>query len=405
MWIYIVLYMLLFLTSLCEVSEKMKKYNLFILYSWVFIFTLFRGLRWGTGTDWPQYYACFENAHWDNIFSYYRYGLYTELMEYGYVFLNVLIKTIFGHYSAFLLITNCAILLNYAHFCRTYVPKYPLMTFALVVLFTPIFPVRQDIATIFVLWACYFSIKGRYFFSMLFVFVASTIHDMSILFFPVCLLFNLRIGWAVYAFVGCIGAVVINDTFIMQIMDSLGGLSMGALSEMSTMYLENVNNDPVKISMVKKLYTLFFILLFKYYYNKSYNQTKRIYANKLHLLCGDLISVMKDRSFMCRTLNFYTNGYICYFVILMVASLGGPISGCARLANFFFVAFPFCFMIVFSMENDPKKIKGFICIFILYYLYQFFRFNIFDIYSMYGGIYFPYYSVFEDVPQARIRPW
>ncbi|MEE1258804.1 MAG: EpsG family protein [Paludibacteraceae bacterium] len=407
MWIYIVLYMLLFLTSMCELSEEKKKYNLFFLYFWVVVFTLFRGLRWGTGTDWSQYYACFEKSDWSNIFSYYRYGLYTELMESGYVFLNVLIKSLFKHYTSFLLLTNLAVLLNYAHFCRTYVPKYPLMTFVLVLFFTPIFPVRQDIAIIFLLWACYFSINKKIILSLFFVFIASTIHDMSVIFFPVCLLFNLQISITTIFVLGIVFVLFVNDAFLFSILQFLGGLSLGSVSEMSSMYFENVNNEPVKVSLFRKVYTIIFLVMFKYYYEKKIDFPKLLKEKRENASLEFKYWVRYIRRSMMyrRVLNFYTNGYLCLFMILLIAAVGGPLSGCARLMNFFWVSFPFCYMIVYSMERNITIQRRLLVIYVVYSLYYFFKFDIFEIDALYRQIYFPYYSVFEEVPYQRIVPW
>lgn len=407
MWIYIVLYMLLFLTSMCELSEEKKKYNLFFLYFWVVVFTLFRGLRWGTGTDWSQYYACFEKSDWSNIFCYYRYGLYTEKMEYGYVFLNVLIKSIFKHYSFFLLITNLAILLNYAHFCKTYVRKYPLMTFTLILLFTPIFPVRQDIAIIFLMWASYFSIKRKYILSIIFVCIASTIHDMSVIFIPICLLFNFRIKPVPLLVLGFIMIFFVNETFLYGILQLLGNLSLGSISEMSTMYIENVNNDPVNVSLFRKLYTILFILMFMYYVEKDTGLLMKLalLKNKEKVLSKNIESYCNKLIMYRRVLNFYTNGYVTMFVILLVAQLGGALSGCGRLLNFFFVSFPFCYMISYSIETDKVRKQILLGVYVVFFMYYFFKFDIYEIDVLYHSIYFPYYSVFEDVPYQRITPW
>ena len=105
-----------------------------------------------------------------------------------------------------------------------------------------------------------------------------------------------------------------------------------------------------------------------------------------------------------RVLNFYTNGYLCLFMILLIAAVGGPLSGCARLMNFFWVSFPFCYMIVYSMERNITIQRRLLVIYVVYSLYYFFKFDIFEIDALYRQIYFPYYSVFEEVPYQRIVP-
>lgn len=66
--IYYILFISLFLTSLLDFTKinKAFKNRLFIL--WIIIFILFKGLRWDTGTDFNQFYACFKYSDWSNIF-------------------------------------------------------------------------------------------------------------------------------------------------------------------------------------------------------------------------------------------------------------------------------------------------------------------------------------------------
>ena len=400
--------MLLFLTSFCELSKKMKKYNLFFLYFWVVVFTLFRGLRWGTGTDWSQYYACFERADWSNIFTYYRYGLYTELMEYGYVFLNVFVKSIFSHYTFFLLLTNLAILLNFAYFSRKYVPQYPLLTFTLLVVFNPIFPVRQDIAMLFLFWACHFSVCKKYLLSVLFVFIASTIHDMSIIFLPLCFLFNVNVRGKFLCISILCCVIFVNPNTLILLVSSLGELSIGAISEMSTLYIENVTSEPTKMSLFRYLYVLSFILLFKYYYNVRGNHLENFALlsslNKTTRLKRFSIIAESVREKL-QVLNFYTNAYACQFLVYIVAGLGGPLVGCGRIAHFFYPAFPLAFMLTFSLEQSKLFKNVLIGVYVTFFLYQFFRFQIMDLFGLYNDCLNPYYTIFEEIPMQRIEKW
>lgn len=398
--------MFLFLTSLCEASEKTKKYNLFFMYFWVVVFTLFRGLRWCTGTDWAQYQACFDRANWENIFTYYRYGLYSEVMEYGYVFLNVLIKTIFGKYTCFLLLINLAILLNFAYFSKKYVPKYPLLTFSLLVVYNPIFPVRQDIAMILLFWACHFSICKKYLLTLVFVFLASTIHDMSVIFFPLCLIFTLDIKLKYLLVATIISSIFLKVETFLNIFDILGGVSLGAISEMSTLYLENVTSEPTKMSIFRYIYVIGFVITFKYYYNTRGKISLRIsnllasFTNKKVFSSNSELIDLK-----LRTLNFYTNAYVCMFLVYILSGMGGPMVGFGRIAHFFYPSFPIAFMIIFSLEFSPKHQRVLFGIYVTFFLYQFFRFQIIDLFSLYDEYLNPYYTIFDTVPVKRVEIW
>ena len=181
MLIYLILLGGLFLTALLDLLHPFNKKDANnIFWWWVFIFILFKGLRWDTGTDWSQFYACFENSTWSDIFSYWRYGKGTELMEPGYVFLNVLGRTFLFHYTFFLLVTNAFILIIYAKLIRKCIPKYYLVVLAVLIVSVDFFPVRQSLAiAIF----CY-SIKyvlNRDFKRFLFLCIISfTIHRSSL---------------------------------------------------------------------------------------------------------------------------------------------------------------------------------------------------------------------------------
>ena len=96
---YYVLYGLLIVIAIKGVNSISSKYHLIAM---GIIMTLFQGLRWNTGADWTQFYRTFNLLNWHNVFSFNR-GDYRTL-EYGYSLLNVCIKTLFGHYTFFLLL-------------------------------------------------------------------------------------------------------------------------------------------------------------------------------------------------------------------------------------------------------------------------------------------------------------
>ena len=145
--IYYILFISLFLTSLLDFTKinKSLKNKLFIF--WIIIFILFKGLRWDTGTDFNQFYACFKYSDWNNIFSFWRYGPDTTRMEFGYMFLNVLIKMIYPNYTFFLLITNAFILYSFGYLIKKYVPNQSLIALSIMIVSTEIFPVRQTLVT------------------------------------------------------------------------------------------------------------------------------------------------------------------------------------------------------------------------------------------------------------------
>ena len=147
MYIYLALLGGLLLTAILDLLHPFKRKdanNAFVF--WIIIFILFKGLRWDTGSDWAQFYACFEDSTWSNIFSYWRYGTGTEKMEFGYVFLNVLVRTFLFNYTFFLLLTNAFILIIFGRLIKMYIPKHQLAALAILVVSVDFFPVRQSLA-------------------------------------------------------------------------------------------------------------------------------------------------------------------------------------------------------------------------------------------------------------------
>ena len=94
MLIYIILYSILLISGVFEFLSKRSQIKKCIVITFVFVFTLFRGLRWRIGTDWQQYYEIFNYSTWNNIFTYDRGSGYGGIMEFGYMFLNIATKSI-----------------------------------------------------------------------------------------------------------------------------------------------------------------------------------------------------------------------------------------------------------------------------------------------------------------------
>jgi hypothetical protein len=201
MAIYIIIYLLiLILASLdfINVEEKYKKITLLCIYV---ILLLFRGVRWEVGTDWAQFLTCFQNARWNNIFTYYRYDELYELMEPGYMFLNVLINNI-GNYSLFLTLTNAFILGTWL-FLSVKLTHRPIFAFAFILIFNLIFPIRLQLAAAVICWTYYLSFKKKYVAALLVCIVAYTIHKSALFLIPFVFIINKELPkWMVWFLFG-----------------------------------------------------------------------------------------------------------------------------------------------------------------------------------------------------------
>lgn len=171
-----------------------------ILWFWVIVFTLFRGLRWDTGTDWDQFLEVYNHAHWNNIFSYVRYG--EQTMDYGYMFLNAVFNESGMPYTAFLLASNFWIMWCYKDFCMRHT-AYPILSLIFFLNIGVPFPVRQTIAMATSLFGYRFAAEKKWFSFFIIAVVATLIHKGSLICFLVLLipylLDRFTIKWWMYA--------------------------------------------------------------------------------------------------------------------------------------------------------------------------------------------------------------
>lgn len=105
--IYIFIYGIFLLIGIYDIKKKgllKEKSRNALLNLMILVLTLFRGLRWNTGTDWEQFLEVFQYVDEDSALVFIRNT--GEILEPGYTFLNYLVKCIFDHYTAFLLISK-----------------------------------------------------------------------------------------------------------------------------------------------------------------------------------------------------------------------------------------------------------------------------------------------------------
>ncbi|WOF93389.1 EpsG family protein [Segatella copri] len=118
-----------------------------VIFFWIIVLTLFRGLRWDLGTDWYWYEKSFNELDFSNFYKYITQddGLVYKNLEAG-ALLMVLCKKIFGTYTSFLLVSNFIILSIYYKISTFFSNNKPIVCFAGIVTSANFFPVRQDLA-------------------------------------------------------------------------------------------------------------------------------------------------------------------------------------------------------------------------------------------------------------------
>lgn len=368
MTIYILIYSLLLIVIPFDTNRttiiKKKKYLIFL----IIIFTLFRGLRWNTGTDWDQYLYHFENLNINNIFTYSRYGG-DETLEPLYAFINVFIG-FFGNYTLFLIVTNLFILYTYYYISIKYTPK-PIITFALLLLCANFFPVRLELAATILMWTIPPIINKNLKNFILIVIVALFIHKSAIIFLPFywILQYKLKLPLQIALYTAC--SFLINETMIRSIILGMALIMpISSVQEAAQNYL-NASFDYGLSSAVSGITSyimaVVFLILMHIYTQKK--ETTTLYT----------ISV---------------NAYLYMSCISQV--IPESIGDLGRVGGFFIWGLP----IAFSFLSDyyfKTKIKHLaLIILILYCTYKFIR-----LCGIFPDALFPYYSIFNSPPYVR----
>lgn len=175
---YYIFFTIVFLIALIADKKKETRKKPY-LYAMATLMTLFQGLRWNTGADWCQYLQLFDELEWSNVFSFYRDEM--RALEPGYGLLNVLIKTFFGHYTFFLLITCGFINFTYAHFINKYIHQNKAWCYFLLLFFIALFPVRNTLAGVIFVWGIPYIAKRNFKKFVIVCIAAMSIHYSSVI--------------------------------------------------------------------------------------------------------------------------------------------------------------------------------------------------------------------------------
>lgn len=368
MSIYIFIYLLL-LPGIFYDNNKNKLANKQKwLFCYILIFTLFRGLRWNTGTDWEQYLYHFENLNINNIFTYSRYGG-DETLEPLYAFINVFIG-FFGDYTLFLIVTNLFILYTYYYISIKYTPK-PIITFALLLLCANFFPLRLELASTVLIWTIPSIINKNLKNFILITITAFFIHKSAILFLPFywILQYKLKLPLQIVLYTAC--SFLINEAMIRSIILGMALIMpISSVQEAAQNYLNatfDYGLSSVVSGMTSYIMAVVFLIIMHFYTKKK--ETTTLYT----------ISV---------------NAYLYMSCISQV--IPESIGDLGRVGGFFIWGLPiaFSFIIDYFLKTKFKYIT--LIIFILYCAYKFIR-----LCGIFPEALFPYYSIFNSPPYVR----
>lgn len=372
-----VIYSLLFLSTFFEQRSFGLSVKKLILILWTIVLTLFRGLRWDTGTDWNQYLKVFEVAKWDNIFSFSRNS--STSMEFGYVFLNVIVKTLGGDYTMFLLVTNFFVLYTYLKFSLSN-SDTPIFIFVLLIFGSQFFPVRIGIAVAVIFFGLIKFSEKKYLQVTVCTLLAATIHTSAIVFLPVYFLAMVLPKLPTLLTIGLAFALLVisqNSLYNELLFVLAGGLDIVG-EEASGKFENYLNYNTAKHSGAVVAFSGIFnnliFIVFLFLFGRLSAKKIRVGYTKINF-------------------SFLFNVYFV-FMMIAIAFPGENMAGLRRLQNYFMFAFPLLFSnyVVEGKRENPSLGIFYISIFVF--------FLIFRAYSLFFAGHldsnFPYKSIIQE---------
>lgn len=382
MLVYLIIYIPFILCAYFDFIKTSKEDKGTILWVWVIVFTLFRGLRWEIGTDWYQFYEVYQEAEWDNIFNYARDNWSNKVMDYGYMFINTLFHKSGFSYTVFLLVTNFWIMWCYKDFAERHT-KYPIITMIMLMNVGVPFPVRQTIAFATSFWGYRFAVEKKWSYYILIAIAAALIHKASlisliIVFVPyVVERWRIKWWWYVLVYLSTFGfAKMFSDYISSAILlvgetnEQLGAYGKGYLLNDSF----SVDYGKYSVSALNGLsYSLFFIVLLWV-------------REKYRLTCNLTIKHFETFFFMYAVAEVINN---------LSRSVGesGLVEILGRIMSTIDMApliYPLIFTIFITKTIKDRNIS--LCVFVVYMLYKFWQ----QIpASFYYKAFIPYHSIFD----------
>lgn len=220
--IYLILYS--FVIGLCifDVARPLSpRQSNKIIWLLVAVFTLFRGLRWCTGSDWSQFCDNYYLANFENVFSFTRYAGSSEVLEPGYVFTNALFNVFFP-YTIYLLVFNFVILFLLKKSVEKLCSEYRLFAFCFLLLTAAFFPNRQEMANTIMIYSLTFLFEKKWKKYAVGVFIAFSIHKSALLMGIAFPLFAVKKNIPSVALVGVyLSSYVLDLPFIRVLIDKV----------------------------------------------------------------------------------------------------------------------------------------------------------------------------------------
>ena len=373
---YIVICCILLVLALIEDDNRITPNNRRAsFFAIAIVMTLFQGLRWETGGDWAQYMYTFYHSSWDKILTFER-GYQGRYMEWGYMLLNVSIKSIFHHYTFFLLITCGFVNYTLLHFVDKYVKHHKGLALALAICFFSMFPVRQFLAAALLFWSIPYVEQRDWKRFFIIVLLCYTIHNSSLVLVIVFWFHKQIKSWILLGLYWSISFWAIFIPTIITRLLSISYIKETSFGSLMSFYssgiIEGTSGD-IDVNQPIRAIILASILILMFCWMRSKIRDK----NRLIII------------------NILLNLYVLGCIGKSLASING-LSELARLS--YYSGLSVGILIAYSITVVRIYKKSFLLplrvFVILLFVYHFISFTN----NTYREFSVPYYSVFEDAP-------
>lgn len=314
--IYYILYFMLipfWSLDLIKIPMKTKRICMILL---CLIYGIYGGCTNLTGSDWDQFYGVFREASWSNIFTYIRYG--TTKMEFGYMFLNILFKSIFHLYCIFMSFMTFGWLYSNGSFLLKYT-KFPFIVFSIFFFMGCQFLIfRQGIALIFIVISFRYIINQDLKKFLICVALGASIHNVALAVIPLFWLSRLKVNYltANLLYIG----FFLFSAFFAKIGLSLGLMLGGSIADKVAIYSDSQCIE-VERSLTTTLFNLIILNITLFAMNKNQSHQRRIYYGLAiwSFLLTNIISMVFQDGFneLVRIAAGYRLGvYMCWGISL-----------------------------------------------------------------------------------------
>ena len=337
---------------------KIHKVFFFVI---IFFFFLLSSLRWERGTDWGTYLDFYNS-----LVSFAPEKWY---FEWGYSFLNNIVKVLFNSYTV--LLSILALILYWLMGTTIYrYSVYPLLALAIwfATSLADIFLVRNTIAIALAIFSVRYIVERNFWKFLCLILIAMLFHKSAFIFLPAYYVYSLKLSRS-FIIVG-IGVCMVIGLFFSELILLQVGKLLGAAFEEKVIY----NLTTGKEETLGSAYSATIVLL-KGTINRSLI---------LIILLIWMNNERKEDALLNGFINFYIVGLLLFFMTVPLSAAMG------RIASYYNIFQLFLFPYVILLGKDRKNR---IILYLLVGAYFLVRLN--GVVVNYEPFYIPYKSIFD----------